>query len=317
MTKIKNRYRIGSRRNNRHNNKRYNDRWQIIRMSLKKRNFFNLNTVFLKKKHRSSKYAGARDTKWRLIYKAKQEMKKFYGDITERKLRNISKLAFKNHQPLITELESRLDSLLFRLNWATSVYAAKQLISHGQIYVNGREVTIPGYILKKNDILSLQRLSLKKNSLQRRGFIFQYSSFLQRRKTSSSRGGRIFSKGEREKSLSKGNLCRSSTEKQNRNSQRDREIIGSSAVQRNSQLEKIKNNIARTQNDIKRYKRAIKKPWFAGGIPKIKKGRLKVWYIIPLYLEVDYRIFTVIMFRKPENMNLFITKPLIRDIIYL
>jgi ribosomal protein S4 len=124
-------------------------------MSFKLINFVNLNTVFFKKKHISSKYNRARDTKFRLLYKAKQEVKKFYGDITERKLKTVYKLAFKNHQSIITKLEATISTVLFRLNYVTSVYAAKQLVSHGHILINGKKMTIPSYILKTGDIIQI------------------------------------------------------------------------------------------------------------------------------------------------------------------
>jgi small subunit ribosomal protein S4 len=56
---------------------------------------------------------------------------------------------------MIVMLESRLDNVVFRLNWAPSTPAARQMVSHKHIKVNGKTVNVPGYILKPNDVIEI------------------------------------------------------------------------------------------------------------------------------------------------------------------
>ncbi len=61
-------------------------------------------------------------------------------------------------------LESRLDNIVFRMNFTSSRKQARQLISHGHVYVNGRKVTIPSYLLREGDEISI-REKMKKNEV--------------------------------------------------------------------------------------------------------------------------------------------------------
>ncbi|MCX7879974.1 MAG: 30S ribosomal protein S4 [Ignavibacteria bacterium] len=60
---------------------------------------------------------------------------------------------------LLQILESRLDSLVYRAGFAPTIYAARQLVSHGHILVNGKRVNIPSYQVKPNSIVSLKESS--------------------------------------------------------------------------------------------------------------------------------------------------------------
>jgi small subunit ribosomal protein S4 len=53
-------------------------------------------------------------------------------------------------------LEKRLDNVVFRLGFATSIPAAKQLVSHGKVLLNGKKVNISSQIIKVGDIVSLK-----------------------------------------------------------------------------------------------------------------------------------------------------------------
>jgi small subunit ribosomal protein S4 len=64
---------------------------------------------------------------------------------------------------LIKILESRLDNVVFRLGFASSRTAARQLVSHRHILVNGRTVNIPSFSVKKGDRISIKPTSVKKN----------------------------------------------------------------------------------------------------------------------------------------------------------
>lgn len=56
---------------------------------------------------------------------------------------------------LIVALESRLDNVVFRANWAPSAIAARQLVSHGHISVNGKKVNIASYEVQPNDVIEI------------------------------------------------------------------------------------------------------------------------------------------------------------------
>lgn len=56
---------------------------------------------------------------------------------------------------MIVTLESRLDNVVFRLNWAPSIPAARQMVSHKHILVNGKVTNVPGYILKVGDVIEI------------------------------------------------------------------------------------------------------------------------------------------------------------------
>ncbi len=79
--------------------------------------------------------------------KAKQRVKNFYGRITEKQFRNTFKLASKAKgnaaENFVGLLERRLDAVIYRMNIAPTIFAARQLVSHGHITVNGKRVNIP------------------------------------------------------------------------------------------------------------------------------------------------------------------------------
>jgi small subunit ribosomal protein S4 len=56
---------------------------------------------------------------------------------------------------LIMTLESRLSNVIFRLNWAPSIISAAQMISHGQIRINGKKIDRAGYIVAVGDVIEL------------------------------------------------------------------------------------------------------------------------------------------------------------------
>ena len=87
-----------------------------------------------------------------LNLKEKQKLKRYYGTISERTFRNLFK---KNKvQKVFSILESRLDTILCKINFVSSPFLARQLISHGFFYVNGRRIKRKGYPLKSGDIIS-------------------------------------------------------------------------------------------------------------------------------------------------------------------
>jgi len=97
--------------------------------------------------------------------KVKQRLRYNYG-LTERQLVNYVRKAKKikeaTGQVLLQLLEMRLDNIVFRLNMAPTIVAARQLISHGHIRVNNKKVNIPSYMCKPKDVISV---AMKEKSL--------------------------------------------------------------------------------------------------------------------------------------------------------
>lgn len=58
-------------------------------------------------------------------------------------------------------LESRLDAMVFRVSFASTIFAARQLVSHCHVLVNGKKVNIPSYSLKIGDIVSISEKAKK------------------------------------------------------------------------------------------------------------------------------------------------------------
>ena len=94
---------------------------------------------------------------------AKQKLKKDDGDITEKQFLKIYQEASRKRgdtsQILIELLERRLDAVVFRLKFAPTVFAARQLVSHGHVMVNGKVVDRKSYQIKDGDEISLQQNS--------------------------------------------------------------------------------------------------------------------------------------------------------------
>ncbi|MDF2966053.1 MAG: rpsD [Rickettsiaceae bacterium] len=99
-----------------------------------------------------------------LHLKAKQRLKNFYGRITEKQFRNTFKLASKakgnSAELFVGLLERRLDALVYRMKIAPTIFAARQLVSHGHITVNGKRVNIPSARVKVGvDVVSVAEKS--------------------------------------------------------------------------------------------------------------------------------------------------------------
>jgi small subunit ribosomal protein S4 len=91
---------------------------------------------------------------------AKQKLKGYYGNIVEKQFRNIYKEAVRlrgdTSEKLVGLLESRLDTVVYRLKWAPTVFNARQLVNHKHILVNGRCVNIASYRLRQGDVVTLR-----------------------------------------------------------------------------------------------------------------------------------------------------------------
>jgi small subunit ribosomal protein S4 len=92
---------------------------------------------------------------------AKQKLKGYYGNITERQFRRYYQEASRKTgdtgEHMIGLLERRLDTVVFRAKFAPTPFAARQLVSHGHVTVNGKRVTIPSFLVKEGDTVELNR----------------------------------------------------------------------------------------------------------------------------------------------------------------
>ena len=101
---------------------------------------------------------------------AKQKLRFYYGDLTEKQFRNIYKKASNikgdTSQILIELLERRLDAIVYRMKFVPTIFAARQLVNHGHVKVNGKRVNIPSYTVKDGDEISLKDQSKQINLIQ-------------------------------------------------------------------------------------------------------------------------------------------------------
>jgi small subunit ribosomal protein S4 len=92
--------------------------------------------------------------------KAKQKLRGYYGNISERQFRGIyaeaRRLKGDTGEHMIGLLERRLDAVVYRAKFVPTVFAARQFISHGHVKVNGRRVTIPSYRVKVGDLVEVK-----------------------------------------------------------------------------------------------------------------------------------------------------------------
>jgi small subunit ribosomal protein S4 len=95
--------------------------------------------------------------------KAKQKLKGYYGNISEKQFRKYYAEAIRlrgdSSANLIGLLERRLDSVIYRAKFVPTVFAARQFVNHGHIKVNGRRVTIPSFRVKVNDLIEVKEKS--------------------------------------------------------------------------------------------------------------------------------------------------------------
>ena len=91
---------------------------------------------------------------------AKQKLKGYCGNINERQFRNIYKKAAMQKgdtgENLIGLLERRLDAVVYRARFSTTIFSARQLINHGHVKVNGKKVNIGSYMVKEEDTVEIR-----------------------------------------------------------------------------------------------------------------------------------------------------------------
>ncbi len=94
---------------------------------------------------------------------AKQKLKGYYGNIGEKQFRKYYDEAVRRRgdtgQNLVGILECRLDALVYRMKFAPTVFAARQLVNHGHVMVNGRRCNIPSVMIKIGDVIEMKEKS--------------------------------------------------------------------------------------------------------------------------------------------------------------
>ena len=127
-------------------------------------------SVFLgydKKSNRTNARAGKKVSEYGLQLREKQKAKFIYG-VLEKPFRNYYERADRmkgmTGENLMIMLESRLDSVVFRMGFARTRREARQIVGHQHILVNGKRVQVPSYIVKAGDVIEIRE---KSKSLQR------------------------------------------------------------------------------------------------------------------------------------------------------
>lgn len=96
-------------------------------------------------------------TDYGLQLMAKQKLKGYYGNISERQFFKYFEEADRRRgdtsENLIGLLERRLDAVVYRMKLVPTVFAARQIVNHGHIRVNGKRVNIPSYIVNEGDVI--------------------------------------------------------------------------------------------------------------------------------------------------------------------
>ena len=98
---------------------------------------------------------------------AKQKLKFYYGDLTEKQFRRIytkaSSIKGDTSQILIELLERRLDATVYRMKFVPTIFSARQLVNHGHVKVNGKRVNIPSFTVSDGDEISIKDKSREIN----------------------------------------------------------------------------------------------------------------------------------------------------------
>jgi small subunit ribosomal protein S4 len=95
----------------------------------------------------------------------KQKLRYYYG-LMERQFRGVYEKALKRRgvtgEQMLQILETRLDNVVFHLGFANTRAAARQMVSHGHVTVNGRKVNVPSFGLKVNDAVAVKNSNVSR-----------------------------------------------------------------------------------------------------------------------------------------------------------
>ncbi len=133
---------------------------------LKRCRSLDLEPTFLgydKKSKRKSTRSGRKMSEYGLQLREKQKAKFIYG-VLEKPFRNYYEKADRQKgqtgENLMVMLESRLDSVIFRLGFARTRREARQVVGHRHILVNGKTVNIPSYLVKAGDVVEIKEKAM-------------------------------------------------------------------------------------------------------------------------------------------------------------
>ena len=94
-----------------------------------------------------------------LQLRAKQKLKGYYGDVTEKQFKrsytDATRMKGDTGQNLIGLLERRLDAVVYRAKFAPTIWAARQIVNHGHIRVNGKKLNIASAKVNVGDVIEL------------------------------------------------------------------------------------------------------------------------------------------------------------------
>ena len=111
-----------------------------------------------------SRADGRQLTEYGMQLLEKQRLREYYN-VMEKQFRKYVEQAMKSPDPtgdaLVRTLEVRLDNLVYRLGFASSIRQARQMVNHGHILVNGSKIDIPSYQVQPGDVLELRAKSRK------------------------------------------------------------------------------------------------------------------------------------------------------------
>ena len=129
---------------------------------LKRCRSLGLDPVYLgidKKSTRELKRSGRKMSEYALQLREKQKAKFIYG-VLEKPFRNYyvkaDRMPGQTGANLMIMLETRLDSIIFRLGFARTRREARQVVDHKHVLVNGKQVNIPSYLVKAGDVISIK-----------------------------------------------------------------------------------------------------------------------------------------------------------------
>ena len=92
--------------------------------------------------------------------RAKQKLKGYYGDLTEKQFKRIyaeaARVKGDTGENLIGLLERRLDAVIYRAKFVPTMFSARQFVNHGHLLVNGKRVNIPSYRVKEGDVIEIR-----------------------------------------------------------------------------------------------------------------------------------------------------------------
>jgi small subunit ribosomal protein S4 len=95
--------------------------------------------------------------------RAKQKLKGYYGDLTEKQFRRIyaeaERVKGDTGENLVGLLERRLDAVVYRAKFVPTIFAARQFVNHAHVTVNGVSVNIPSYRVKEGDVIEVRTKS--------------------------------------------------------------------------------------------------------------------------------------------------------------